>query len=448
MRIKSIKFGGTSMGSADSIAKCCNIIRSTKQTHKVVVVVSAVAGITDKLLSIVKFAKEYKPNMVDLTLNEIESTHKIILHDIIENDEINRSLWRQYFNPLIERLTTVCHSVIVDITDKMIARICSYGELFASQLISIALVRYKVSNQVVVSDKLIRTNCNSLKANVNFEVTNIYCKKILIPMLHGDIIPIVTGFIAKDAHGNITLLGRGGSDYTASIIGNALGVDTIEIWTDVDGIMTADPKIVKNACSWNMVDANMVSDLALCGAKIIHPETVINTSVPIDIFNTFNDKFGGTRIVRGKSDARSIVKSINKSLITVKNIKSINYATFLHGILSVMLKYRIPIEQCITSGSSFNLVINTEDYSDQVTHMLKQLGELEIEHKIVKLSLVGNKIGKNVALIKKVCHILTSLRVNIHVISVCTPNNNITLLINENKSQNALIELHNQLLIG
>ena len=211
MNLKSIKFGGTSMGSAESIQECAKIVKEKINKSLVVVTVSAVGGITDKLIEIIKLARKTKPRLVKSKVIEISNIHKQILKNLTSNDEEAENLWVQEFEPIINKLEAISYgtSLVGDLTDKTEARICAFGEKLSSLLMLLALEKIGIASQRIESERIIKTDNNYLKAKVNFQATSLSSKKILRPIFLKKIVPVVTGFIGKDTHGNITLLGRG-----------------------------------------------------------------------------------------------------------------------------------------------------------------------------------------------------------------------------------------------
>jgi aspartate kinase len=451
MELKSIKFGGTSMGSANAIIECCDIIKNSSKKNNIIVIVSAVSGTTDTLLEIIELARKLKPRLVQSKLNFISNTHKNILFKIVKHTETAQQIWDESFFPLLDKLQVICHgtSLVGDLTDKTVAKICSFGEKLSTLLIVNALNQLNIKNKMIESERVIKTDNNYLKAKVNVKATNIAAKKIIRPLIKHDIIPIITGFIAKDTHGDITLLGRGGSDYTAAILATALHANAIEIWTDVDGIMTADPRIVKNAFSWHVVDMNIISEMAFCGAKVIHPDTIVNAvekNIPVFVFNTFNRKFKGTKVIKNAPFSKGLVTSPNNTLITIENTRIINDVGFVKEVSSIIASHNISIDVCATSEISFTFSIQSKDYSKKLAKSLEHFGNLKINHDIVKLSFIGDKISDDSDLIANVFHCLAKLQVKINTVSIGAAGNNITVLLDKKIANKCLINLHEKLL--
>ena len=451
MVLHSIKFGGTSMGTAKSILECAKIIKSKLVNSLPIVIVSATNGTTDRLINIVKLARKAKPKLIKSQIIDIISLHRNILTAIISNTEKSEKIWDTEFGPIIAELENISHgsNLVGDLTDKTIARICAFGEKLSSLLMAHALHNIGVSIQRVESERLVKTDDNHLKAKVNFQATAIASKKVLTPLLSQKIVPVITGFIGKDIYGNITLLGRGGSDYTASIIAMTLNANAIEIWTDVDGIMTADPRIVKDAFSWKTLDMHVMSEMAYSGAKVIHPDTIalaVEKDIPVYVYNTFNKSFKGTKITKFASDAKGIVASPNNTLITLENTNIINRVGFVKKTTAIVAEHDIPIDVCTTSEISFSFSIKSEDYSTKLCKNLQSLASIKVQHNITKLCFVGNNVGFDTGLVSGIFELCKIHNVVVYAVSISASGNNITLMIDEEKGNLILQALHNKFL--
>ncbi|WPX95932.1 aspartate kinase [Candidatus Bandiella euplotis] len=451
MSLKSIKFGGTSMGSAKSILACANIAKNRMLKSSVIVTVSAVGGVTDKLLDIIKLARKSKPRLVKSMILEISSVHKKILQEMIDNEEKSLHIWNEDFKPIIEKLEAISYgtSLVGDLTDKTVARICAFGEKLSSLLMVYALDMIGVPAHRIESERIVRTDNNYLKAKVNFQATNVASKKVIRPLLGKKIVPVVTGFIGKDTHGDITLLGRGGSDYTSSIMAMVFNADSIEIWTDVNGIMTADPRIVKDAFSWESLDMNVMSEMAYSGAKVVHPDTIalaVERDIPVYVYNTFDLSFNGTKITKISSCAKGIVANPGNTLITLKNTNIINGVGFVKKVTSIVAEHNIPIDVCATSEISFTFSIKSEDYSQKLYKSLENFALVKVQKNMTKLCFIGNNVNHDTMLLSGIFSLCKEHDVLVHTISVSAAGNNITLMIDEDKTQVILGALHKKFL--
>lgn len=442
MKLKSIKFGGTSMGSAKAIMASANIIRNQAAKDKVIVTVSAVAGVTDTLLEIILLAQNQKPRLVNKKVAELEKLHNKILSEIIGDEDQCIYIWLQDFDLLFKRLKAIASgvSLVGDLTNKTKSLICAFGEKLSSQLMKNALTKLKIANCRIESEKIIRTDSNYLKANVHSKTTNIACRSHLFPLINKGIVPIITGFIGKDTHGDTTLLGRGGSDYTASIVAIALKADLIEIWTDVNGIMSGDPRLINNTVCWDELDVELMSEMAYSGAKVVHPATItlaIQKNIPVYVFNTFDLSFKGTKITNKiNRKARGVVASSDYIMIILEHPEIIDHIGFLAQASSVVAKYNVSIDVCATSEISFSFTIREEDYSKKLHKDLAEIANVRIIKKVTKICVIGYQISKDQELLSTVFTSATHNQINIHAVSISASYHNITLIIdNRDKSR-------------
>ena len=449
MKIKSIKFGGTSMGSAKSIMTCANIVKEQTKSNKIIVTVSAVSGITDLLLEIISLAQKQKPRLAAIRFAEIEKIHNQILHEIVDNENKTNDIWLQDFDLLLKRLKAIISgvSLVGDLTNKTNALICAFGEKLSSQLMKHALNKVGVNNKRIESEKIIRTDSKYIDANVAFKSTKAACHSALSSLLNQGIIPIVTGFIGKDTHGDTTLLGRGGSDYTASIIAISMKADSIEIWTDVSGIMSADPRIVEKPVCWRDLDVELMSEMAYSGAKVVHPATItlaIQKNIPVYVFNTFDQKFQGTKITnKVNKKARGIVASNDYTLIILEHPNIIDHVGFISKAASIVTKYNISIDVCSTSEISFTFSIKEQDYSKKLHKELAEISNVRVVKKVTKICIIGYQISRDQELLAKIFILAAQNNIKIHAVSISASYHNITLIL-DNKDKNKIVQaLHN-----
>ena len=443
--IKVFKFGGTSMGTSKSIAQCAKIIQNATKDSKVIVVVSALSQVTNELISLIDLAKKQKPRLIADRLDALEEKHRKTLEFFV--DDLDDAWINLYpiFKELRQILTGI--SLVGDISDKTSAAIWSYGERLSSWIMHYALWNDDVANRRISATKLIQTNSNYLDAEVDFKRTKANCKRLLAPLVKDNQAVVITGFVARDKHKHITTLGRGGSDYTASIVGLSMHASQIEIWTDVDGVMSADPRIVPNAKVWNELDVNVMAEMAYVGAKVLHPKTItpaLQGKIPVYIKNTFNLDAKGTKIVeQDKKGLRGIVVKKDQLLLHLSNPVILNQIGTIHEYSHVFGDYNIPIDVCATSEISISFSIDTKDKSEKLYKDLKKLAKLTVHSGLAKLCIVGNQIGNDAFILERIFKTLKNYK--IYTVSNGASFNNITLMINQKEVDEILKKLHGEL---
>jgi len=297
-----MKFGGTSVGSADALAKATQIIKDARAKYpRVVVVTSAMAGVTNLLLDCATLAAQGKADLLARAESTLREKH-FTAADALVKDEKLREQTKQKINELILSLLDLCKDIAALGTSspRALDAVASLGERMSIHLLSAVVESAGVQSCAIESTELIVTNDHYQNAHPDFKTTTEKTRKMLNPILDKGIIPITTGFIGATPEGAITTLGRGGSDYSAAIIGAVLPADEVWIWTDVDGIMTTDPRIVKEARTLPELTYSEVAELAYYGAQVLHPKTirpVVDAGIGLRICNTFNPTHPGTSLI-------------------------------------------------------------------------------------------------------------------------------------------------------
>ncbi len=318
-----MKFGGTSVGCVDALTRAVQIIRDAKKDWaRVVVVTSAMSGVTDLLLSV---GADGRPPLRDVQ-NKLREKHFAALDSLVK-DETLREQTKSEINSLILSLVDLCNAIAVigEATPRALDAVASLGERMSVRLLAAVANEAGIKAQWTESASFVVTNAHFQNANPDFKVTSEKTRAVLNPILDAGVVPITTGFIGATPDGVITTLGRGGSDYSAAIIGKALPANEVWIWTDVDGVMTTDPRIVKEAQTLPEISYGEIAELAYYGAKVLHPKTirpVVEAGIGLRICNTFNPSHAGTRLTsNGKKNGRVIkaVTAIQKQrLVTIE----------------------------------------------------------------------------------------------------------------------------------
>jgi bifunctional aspartokinase / homoserine dehydrogenase 1 len=298
--LRVLKFGGTSVGDALSIERVIAIIRTTLGDGDVVVVLSAMAGVTNKLVEAAYQSEEGDPRAVAAIFAELRSKHIAAARELIHSVEECSLVCRQ-MEELFQIGERLCEGTILlrELTPRRRDAISSLGERLSIVLASAALNERGVSSEAVEATEVVVTDSCFGGADPIMELTRERCEMLLRPILQQGIVPVVTGFIGATAEGTLTTLGRGGSDYSATILGAALDADEVIIWTDVDGLQTADPRQVPESRTIPHISHREAAELAYFGAKVLHPKTiraVMRCGIPLRIRNTFAPEQLGTKI--------------------------------------------------------------------------------------------------------------------------------------------------------
>jgi len=295
-----LKFGGTSVGDASCIRRVVEIVQATSQVSEVIVVVSAMKGVTNKLVEAASEAANGNVDEVTAIFNHLRDHHHAALQELIPAPQ-ERERIRHIIDNLLEEGTRLCRGtgLLRELTPRANDAITSLGERLSVPLLAAALKQRGVASEGLEATELIVTDCSYGSADPWLDLTRERCKSRLLPLLARGMVPVITGFIGATADGILTTLGRGGSDYSAAILGAALGAHEVVIWTDVDGFLTADPRVVSDACTIAEISYREASELAFFGAKVLHPKTLrplAQSGIPLWIRNTFAPDRPGTKV--------------------------------------------------------------------------------------------------------------------------------------------------------
>ena len=433
-----MKFGGTSVGDADRISNVANIIKSGLN-KKPVVVVSAVTKITNDLI---KLASECAEGRGDETLELIKKTH----YKIIGQLELDKSLIEKD----LEELTNLANKTKLNkqINAKILDHFQSFGERMSSKIVAEQLNKIKVNAKAHNSRELGFMTDSEFGNAEPLDITYNNLRKSIRRLGH---IPVITGFIGKTEAGDITTLGRGGSDYTAAIIGAAIGAEEIQIWTDVDGIMTTDPRIVKDAKTIGRVSFEEASELAYFGAKVLHPKTILpamNKNIPVRVLNSFNPKGKGTTIVSKTEKANRKVKAIackkNITVVHIDSTRMLGAYGFLARIFDIFDDYKKSIDVVTTSEVSVSLTIDNGGNLGGIINELQEFADVEVANDKAVICVIGEGRKYTSGIGGITFTALGKKEINVEMISQGASKINFTFVVDGKEADEAVKILHKE----
>jgi aspartokinase/homoserine dehydrogenase 1 len=451
-----LKFGGTSVGSAQSISALIDILKKEKGDENPIVVLSAMGGVTNTLLEMAENAR----NAQDYAdqLKTIEAKHfeviRTLLPAIAQNPVLTKL--KIYFNELEDILQSVYNLRELSLQTKDL--ILSYGERCSNVMVS-HIARQQFPNAVYVDgSELIKTDSNFGQAKVNNQLTEILIKEFY--EANSDKLMFVTGFIASNDEGRITTLGRGGSDYTAAIWGAVLNAGEIQIWTDVDGMLTADPRIVKKAFSLPELSYIEAMELSYFGAKVIYPPTMTPAflkKIPIVIKNTFNVDFAGTYIKHGVQTSSLPIKGISSideiSILNLSGSGMVGKAGFSGRLFSLLSREQVNVVLITQSSSehSITFAVKPADALKALSLINKEfelelqarkLEYPEVESGLSVLAIVGENMKRTPGISGKLFNALGRNGVNIRAIAQGSSEYNISVIISRADLSKAVNAVH------
>ncbi|HAX68098.1 MAG TPA: aspartate kinase [Anaerolineales bacterium] len=318
-----MKFGGTSVGSVDALKNAIQIIGDAKKDwDRVVVVTSAMSGVTNLLLDSAASASHGKVDSLAQAAATLREKHFTAAEALIQNSAKRNQVIAE-IDDLIFALVDLCKAIAVlgEASPRAMDTVASLGERMSIRLLAAVVDSAGIPAQAIESTEFVITNAHFQNAHPDFKVTTEKTRGKLIPLMDKGIVPITTGFIGSTPEGTITTLGRGGSDYSAAIIGAVLPADDVWIWTDVDGVMTTDPRIVKAAQTLPEISYNEIAELAYYGAKVLHPKTirpVLDAGIGLRICNTFNPSHPGTRLIASPKSNGKVNGKVIKAVTAIR----------------------------------------------------------------------------------------------------------------------------------
>ncbi len=454
--MKVLKFGGTSVGSSKNINKVISILEAYAKNSKVVCVVSAVGGITDKLLLAGRQA-QVKDNGFKDTFEIIKDTHFSIIKEL--NPDDNSSILA-YADEKLNELKSLLEGIylINEISPKTSDKLVSFGELLSSFIIAETMKNRGISASRKNSQELIITNSNFTKAEVDYSVTNSNLRDYFGSAEED--ITILPGFIANSAFGEQTTLGRGGSDFTAAIVAAALNVEQLEIWTDVSGMFTTNPKLVKQARPIQSISYQEAMELSHFGAKVLYPPTVqpvLDLDIPIHIKNTMEPEAVGTVISKDANGTSAPVKGIsnisNIALLTLQGSGMVGIPGFSKRLFETLSNEKINVILITQASSEHSICLGIEEKDVEIAKTaiditfeneiaLNKIEPLIVETGLSILALVGDNMKNHQGISGKMFSALGKNNINIRAIAQGASERNISVVIEESHVKKALNTLH------
>lgn len=454
-----LKFGGTSVANAQNISLVIDIITKASQNEKLVVVVSAFGNTTNMLLKTAELAAVKDEYFREL-LQEIENRHMQVVKDLIPVTD--QSAVISHTKRLLNYLETLYEGCFLlrELTPKTLATIASFGELLSSYIISEVMKVRKLDSVLKDSRELIITSESYENAQVDMKLTRKNCQAYFEK--NEKQIVILPGFIAATQNGETTTLGRGGSDYTAALIAAAVHAKELQIWTDVSGMYTANPRIVKQATPIPHISYQEAMELSHFGAKVIYPPTiqpVLHKEIPILIKNTFAPEQEGTRITKNPNGKQQAVKGIsyieNISLLTLEGSGMIGIPGFSKRLFETLLTQKINIILITQASSEHSICIGINDKEASKAKIAldetfayeiasKKVDPILVEQQLSIIALVGENMKNHQGLSGKMFSMLGKNNVNIRAIAQGASEKNISAVINSEDAKKALNALHEE----
>jgi len=456
-----LKFGGTSISSPSNIRHVASLIKSLSKEHKIIPVFSAISGITDDLIRITNLIQNRNKDPASSLAKKIVKIHLDISNQCVKNPKIRKDLANRMKTDLGE-LEELLHGMLLlgEVTPRSSDYLISFGERLSINLIAYALIDMGIKAVPLTGKDIgIVTDSNFGEAKPLMDTTRLHVSHTIESLLQKKIMPVIGGFTGADQHGNITTFGRGGSDYTATIVASSIKANEVWLMSDVDGLMTTDPKIVKNAKLIKEVSYVEAMEMALFGAKHIHPralEPLVTKKIPLRIRNTFNIKNAGT-LVTGtpQADTQKTVKCVSTirhtGLIDVRGGSMVGAPGTAATIFSVLAKAGVNVMMISQSPSesSISIIVKKNDLDKAVNTLeMNLLGNLikkvDVTIDVSIIALIGSGMRGIVGVASKVFTAVAKRGVNVIMIAQGSSELNLAFVVNDVDCNAAVQALHDE----
>jgi aspartate kinase len=444
-----MKFGGTSVGDLAAFERVHNIV-SSQIPKRPVVVVSAMTKVTDALLEAFDIAKKGDLQAALLSLEPHFERHTQVSRHFLADSGPN------IFNAELD----LAHGELADLLMRVSRRslplsmlkdaIVSYGEQLSSRLLTEVLKAKGVNARHIDSRRLILTDDEYGAAQPVWDETEKQIKLELCPIVEANEVPIMGGFIAANRSGETTVLGRGGSDYSAALVAAAMDATELQIWTDVTGVMTCDPRICGEARTIPILSYEEAAELAYFGAKVLHPKTIkpaVDHGIPVRVCNTFEPETVGTMVLADSGEAPNKIKSIahkkNITILRISSARMLGSYGFMSAVFQVFERFRTVIDVISTSEVSIALTLDNTTEIDKIVTELERLGDVEVDPGYAVVCVVGEGVRASTGIASTIFSTISDI--NVALISHGASSVNLTFVIKEEAAADAIKRLHKEL---
>ena len=462
-RLQVMKFGGTSVGNAECIARAAKIIAHGAQEGRCVAVVSAMSGVTNCLVEAAKTAQTGNGTGATAVIEALRSQHESALTSLIKGED-ERARVRKRLHAVLAEGLRFCEgtALLRELSPRTMDAISSLGERLSAPLVSAAVKELGVPSEPVEATELIVTDEFHGGAEPQMEQTRGRSHARILPLLERGIVPVATGFLGATQTGELTTLGRGGSDYSATILGAALDADEVIIWTDVDGVLTADPRLVPEARTIPEISYREAAELAYFGAKVLHPKTlrpVVQAGIPVWIRNSFSPEKPGTKITPQGQNIGGGVKALTAirdvTLISVGGPGIVGLPDVVGRTFSTTAEVRANV-LLISQSSSQNDIcfgISSADAQRTVDALRKEFAQdldhhkvehIRVDPHIAIVAVVGQNMCGIPGIAGKTFNAIGKAGVNLIAIAQGSSETNISFVIEEQSVVPALQSLHRE----
>jgi aspartate kinase len=442
-----MKFGGTSVRDVDAVRRVVAIVGAERRPR--LLVVSALAGVTDALLEIASQIEGGQEETAKDAVRELRRRHREMASLVREPE--SRAALLADLDARFDELEAIVHAlaVIEEVSPRSRDTIVSFGEISSSAIVAAALEDAGTPSRAVDPRRVLVTNGEHGSAQPDVEATDTRLREVVTPLLEDGIVPVVGGFVGASASGLTTTLGRGGSDYSAALFGAGLRAEEIQIWTDVDGMLTADPRLVKAARVVSHMSFDEAAELAYFGAKVLHPSTIlpaVHRDIPVRILNSHRPEGPGTRITRrsarGATGPAAIACKREQVRLDIASTRMLEAYGFLRRVFEVFERYRTSVDVVTTSEVSVSVTIDDRRALDAIVAELSEFAEVSSEDHMAIVCAVGEGLRRDPTLATRMLGALEGLP--LVMVSQGGSRQNITAVVRDDDIASAMERLHHR----
>ncbi|HEX8409163.1 MAG TPA: aspartate kinase [Thermoanaerobaculia bacterium] len=445
-----IKFGGTSVGDSDRVANAIDIVAERRHLRPVVVV-SALAGVTNDLVAASEAACAQNAAQVRDIIGRIRARHEDVALRLVQHKSDFLESFIKQLDKQIEEIDTILRGIALlgEITMRARDKVMSIGEKLSSVLFAYTMMMRALPSEFVAAEDVVWTNDCFGGATPDMNLTRAAAQRVLVPLLERNRIPVMGGFIGRTEAGATTTLGRNGSDYSAAIVAAAIGADEVQIWTDVDGLLTCDPRLVPGARVIDLLSFEEAAELAQFGAKL-HPRTLepaVEANVPVRVLNTHNPASPGTLITRKGAEVaagpRSIARKRGVTMVHVTSNKMLGTHGFLAQFFGVFATLGISVDLIATSEVSVTVTVDEKHDIDELVRRLQQLATVELYDAQCIIAVVGQNVMSDARVGARVLEALGNMPVK--MMSLGRSGLNLSIVVDDSNADAAVKAVHHAL---
>ncbi len=448
------KFGGTSVADPQAIRRLIDIVRAarTRDGRGPVVVVSAMSGVTDALLGVAAAAGSARTDDALARVEQLRERHLAAARELVpDGRDAGATSATSYVSDTFDQLGAVVRAlgVLREVSPRTLDVVAAMGELLSSRLIAAALTEAGIAAEWVDARRAIVTNDDHTRAAPQMRETKAALRASVLPAIDAGRVPVLGGFVGATPEGHTTTLGRGGSDYSAALVGAGIDAREIQIWTDVDGMLTADPRVIEKPRLVPTLSFAEAAELAYFGAKVLHPSTIlpaVERNIPVRILNSMRPDGAGTMITAapslGGTPLTGLASKRDVTVIDITSTRMLMAYGFLRRVFEVFERFRTAVDVVTTSEVSVSVTVDDRRYVDAIREALSEFADVSTESEMALLCAVGDRLRDEPEIAARVVRVLEE--VPLKMISQAASRRNITVVLRQSDLGHAMQRLHEE----